>query len=195
MLIKLKDKYKISLKDDCRGISLVELLVGVSLLSAVLMILYAFLSFTFNSMIYTQAKYDATQDARIVMIEIGDNLRKSQPVRIGATNHKAVEVSAGGNQIDIYVDHDNDNDLELVRYKLDGDKLVVGYAELGFSPTSWHTLIESLYNSHLDVPVPIFTIDDKTVHINIYLKDEYENMSEPLSVSASFTVRSKGAIN
>lgn len=193
MLNKIRDNI-ILWKEDCRGISYVELLVAISLLSGVLLIAYSFLSFSYNSMIYTQAKYDATQDARVVLIRLGDNIRKAQSVSYNSNFYKAVVVGASGNQIDVYIDVDGDGTCELVRYRLDGNKLVMGYSELGFAPTTWSTLIDSVYNHRLDAPEPIFSIDDATVNIKLYIKDEYENISKPICIEASYTVRSKGAM-
>lgn len=191
---KLSNNESIKWREDCKGISLVELLIAISLISGVLFVAYSFLSFSYKSMIHTQAKYAATQDARVSLIRLGDNIRKAQSTRINGISHKGVTVNPSGFQINIYVDVDKDGICELVQYKLDGDKLVMGQAELGHSPTEWNTIIDCVENHKLSTPEPIFTVDGTKIKIKLYIKDEYKNLSNPICIETSFTVRSKGAM-
>jgi len=194
MLIRLRKNETFDWKEDCKGITYVELLVAISLLSGVLFIAYSFLSFSYKSIIYTQAKYDATQDARVSLIRLGDNIRKAQHVLLDGESKKAVTVRASGLQLDIYVDVDHDGTCEFVQYKLSGDKLVMGQAELGSYPNTWYTIIDNVMNHRMATPEPIFSVDESKVSIKLYIKDEYENLDKPICVETSFTVRSKGAM-
>lgn len=194
MLNKRKNNWILRFSDDCKGISYVEVLVTISLLSVVLLSMYLFMSFSFKSMIYTQAKYDITQDARVSLIKLGSNIRKAQATRIAGVSYKAVAVNASGMQINIYVDVDNDGDCEIVQYKLDGNNLVMGVAELGHSPSLWYTMIDKVENHRLASPEPIFTIDNNKVIVMLYIKDEFENLSDPVCIKTIYTVRSKGAM-
>jgi type II secretory pathway pseudopilin PulG len=193
-LNRLRENETIGWKEDSKGITYVELVVAISLLSGVLLIAYSFLSFSYKSLIFTQAKYDATQDARVSLIRLGDNIRKAQHIILDGESKNGVTVSASGLQLDIYVDVDNDGTCELVQYKLSGNKLVMGQAELGSYPTTWYTVIDSVINHRLDTPEPIFTIAESKVNIKLYIKDEYEHLDKPICVETSFTVRSKGAM-
>lgn len=191
---RLRENETIGWKEDSKGITYVELVVAISLLSGVLLIAYSFLSFSYKSLIFTQAKYDATQDARVSLIRLGDNIRKAQHIILDGESKNGVTVRASGLQLDIYVDVDNDGTCELVQYKLSGNKLVMGQAELGSYPTTWYTVIDSVINHRLDTPEPIFTIAESKVNIKLYIKDEYEHLDKPICVETSFTVRSKGAM-
>lgn len=182
-------------KDDCKGLSYIELIIALASLSTILLVLYSFLSFSFDSLIYVSAKFDSTQDARVIMIEIGDHIRKSRNVRFDGNSHKAVEADVTGNKINIYVDVDDDGECELVQYKLDNNKLIKGQAELGSTPTTWYTIIDNIYNDRLDIPKPIFTINNKTINIELYIKDEFESLSKPICVNGSYSVRSKGGMS
>lgn len=191
MLNKLKKTMKIPFEDN-RGITYVELIVGVALLTGVLMIGYAFLSFSYKSLIFNQAKYDATQEARNAMMVMGSNIRKSHSVTVSGIRYNAVEVSDNGFQIDIHVDVDEDGAEELVRYKLQGNELLMGQAELGHNPGTWYTVLSSVSNDRTSQP--IFKVDDSTINIDLYIKDNHENMSSPINVNVSYTVRSKGGM-
>jgi len=193
-LNRLRKNETIGWKEDCKGITYVELIVAISLLSGVLIIAYSFLSFSYKSIIFTQAKYDATQEARVSLIRMGDNIRKAQHTLIDGESKKGVTVSASGLQLDIYVDVDHDGTCEFVQYKLSGNKLVMGQAELGSYPTTWYTVIDNVMNHRLDTPEPIFSVDENKVNLKLYIKDEYGHLNEPIYVETSFTVRSKGAM-
>lgn len=195
MLIKLKDSKFKKWKDDCKGLSYIELIIGLASLCTVLLLAYSFLSFSFNSLIFVSAKYDSTQEARVIMIEIGDHIRKSKSVRYDGVSHKAVNVDNTGNIITIYVDVDGDGECEQVQYKLEDNKLLKGQAELGSTPTTWKTIIENIYNDRLETSKPIFTINNKTINIELYFKDKTNNLSNPICVNGSYSVRSKGGMS
>lgn len=182
---------KTMFKDDNRGVTYVEMLVALALLSGVLLVAYTFISYSYKSMIFTQSKYNITQEARNAMIGIGDNIRKSK----GITNpslHNPVEIKDSGYQINVYVDDDNDGDIEVVTYKLLDQKLLKGKAEVGSTPTSWHTLINNVHNRESGINEPIFKLDGSTVSIKLHVKDPSSRNSTPVVISGSYTIRSKG---
>ena len=194
MLIKLKNSKLNMWKEDSKGLSYVEMVIGLALLSGVLLIAYTFMSFTIKSNTYVSAKYDSTQSARFAMNDMGNYIRRAKKVRYNETSYNAVVVNDDGDEINIHVDIDNDGICELVQYRLDDKKLVKGYAELGRTPTTWYTVINCVYNYLLDSSKPIFIVDGYTVNIELYIKDEAESLSDPICVNASYTIRSKGAM-
>jgi type II secretory pathway component PulJ len=183
-------------KEDSRGITLIELIIAISLTVAILSSAYFFFFFAMKSMKDTQAEFDAEQDARMVMIYLEQDIRKAKAVNYAGVYHKAVEVTASGMGIDIYTDVDNDNALEIVKYKLENNQLKRGEAELGSSPANWSTIGHKVKNNMITPKVSIFSISDETVKINLILLDEEERLTDdPVSVATSITVRSKGAMD
>ena len=83
---------------------------------------------------------------------------------------KMVLQLASGLQLDIYVDVDNDGTCELVQYKLSGNKLVMGQAELGKGSDPWYTVIDSVINHRLDTPEPILQLLKVKLILSFILK-------------------------
>lgn len=182
------------LKSDSRGITLVELIIAISLLTVVLFSAYFFLTFSTRSLNNTEAQFDAGQDARMAFINMEEDIRKAQAVNIGGTNYKAVEVLASGMSLNIYTN--NNGTLQLVQYKLEDDQLKRGEAALGFTPSTWFTIASRVKNSMTATPTPIFSVSGKMIKINLLVLDDKEQLLDsPLSVKTSITVRSKGAMN
>jgi hypothetical protein len=143
----------------------------------------------------TEAEFLAEQDARTAAVTMEEDIRKAQAVSYGGAYHKAVEVFASGMQIIVYTNVDGDTDPEVVTYKLQNNQLKRGEAELGTTPTEWITLASKIRNNLLSPAVPIFTIVNKTVKINLIVTDEKDRLNDrPVSVNTLVTVRSKGAM-
>lgn len=178
-----------------KGISYVELLIAISLLTVVLMSAYYFLSFSRRSMVNTQVAFEVGNDARNSIMQLENHIRTANATSVNFIYHKAIEsVGTDGMKINIYTNIDDDEDMELVQYKLDGNKLVMGKAELGSYPMKWSTLVNNVKNNMLGKP--IFSIDNSRVEINLLVYDDTEILLEdPVHVKASYTVRSKGAMD
>jgi len=191
-------------KLNSRGITLLELIIAVSLLTIVLSSAYFLLSFCQKALSQTEAQFDAGQDARIAIMEIEQDIRKAQAVKIDTTRYKAVDVDLGGMQINIYTDVGNDGSIQLVQYKLDGEKLVRGEADLEIipmviptiAPTASYTVVDTVKNGMSATPVPIFSVDDDEIKVELLVLDEEERiLDNPITVKTSITVRSKGAMD
>lgn len=182
------------LRSDTRGITLVELIVAVSLLTIVLSCAYYLLFFATKSMKDTEAEFLAEQDARSAAASMEEDIRKSQSAYYGATNHKAIEVYDSW-QVMVHTDTDGDGTLEAVTYKLVNDQLKRGEAELGVEPATYPVIADKIRNKQLSPEVPIFTIVNNTVTINLIVTDEYDRLRErPVSVCTMVTVRNKEAM-
>lgn len=183
-------------KLDNRGITLIELILAISLFAILLSGAYFFLSSSTNSFRDVEAQYIAKEQARRADISMEDDIRKAQAVNYGGSNHKAVEVLASGMQLNVYSDVDNDGNPEIVQYVLDSNKLKRGTAELGAAVTQWITIVGRVRNNLLSPVVPIFSIDDEVVNINLIVTDDKERIKDhPVSMYTSITVRSKGAMD
>ncbi len=183
------------LKSNTRGFTLVELMIAVALLGMALSGAYYLLSFSMKSYQFTEAKFVAEQDARMVIKSMDADIHKARSVIISGINHKAVELSDSGMKATIYTDADGDGAIDTVQYKLENNQLKRGEAILGSTPTKWTIVVDRVYNKIKTPAVSIFTISGKQVKINLMIADEADRLKEePVSVSTSITVRSKGAM-
>lgn len=192
-----KEGKNMHLINNNKGLTYIELLIAVSLLTVVLMSAYYFLSFSRRSMVNTQVAFEVGNEARNSIMQMESQIRTAKSTIIDSTYHNAVEIpDSEGMQLNIYTNIDDDEELELIQYKLDGKRLVMGKAEVGNSPTQWYTIVNNVKNKMFSVPKPIFTIEGSRVTINLYVYDEAEQLlDEPVQVKASYTVRSKGAMD
>jgi len=183
------------LKSDSRGITLIELIIAISLLTVVLFSAYFFLAFSTRTMKDIEAQFDAGQVARMAFINMEEDIRKAKAVIIDSTKHKAVEVMDYGMLINVYTDVDNDGIIQLVQYKLEGNQLKRGEASLGDTPSTCTIIADSIKNDVTSPPTPIFTIDKKVVIINLLVLDKEGFLDDsPISIKTSITVRSKEAM-
>lgn len=181
-------------KMNDRGITYVEIIIAVALITFLLLGVYTFLVFTLNSLKRTESEYDAGYDARIVFIRMDDDIRKANAVNIGGIRHKAIEIINSGMGINVYTDVNNDGTMQIVQYIIDNNSLKRGEAELGHLPTDWMTLADKV-NNVID-SVPAFSLNEYTVKIKLLVVDENGELSaNPTSVTTSITVRSKGAMD
>ncbi len=181
---------------NTRGFTLVELLIGLALTSMVLSGVYYLLSFSMRSYSYTDAKFIAEQEARRVIMTLEEDIRTARSVAISGTSHRAVELSDGGMKATIYTDIDNDGVVDIVQYKLENNQLKRGEAAIDSTPANWVTVAERVYNKLQSPAVPIFKIVGKQININLLLSDAGDRLKEdPVSVSTSISVRSKGAMD
>lgn len=179
-------------KED--GFTLVELVVSVALLSGVLACIYYFFFYSVRSHQFVQDHYQAELSARNVTRTMSKEIRSAKAVEISGTRFNAVVIKDSGMTMNVYTDIDNDSVMELVTYKVVGDTLKMGTAELGSTPTM-KTIVEKIGNSSLTPKVPAFSISGKRVLINLILKDNVSSLKEEsVSINTSVTVRTKEAI-
>lgn len=185
-----------NMKSDSRGITMVELVIVVTLLSVVLLGAYHFLFFSANSLRSMEASYCIEQDAKMAMISLQEDIRSANAVSFGGGGHKAVEVLASGMQMNVYTDTDSDGVLEMVQYKLENHQLKRGVAVLGGTPSEWSVLVGKVKNKLVSPQEAMFTIVNKVIHINLLVIDERDVLlDEPVNVKLQIRVRSKGAMD
>lgn len=183
-------------KLNSHGVTLIELIVAIALLSVVMSSAYALLSFSRSALAETEAQFGAGQDARMAIMQMDKEIRKARDTSIGDIYYKAVDIASSGMQLNVYVDTDDDGILQLVQYKLDGENLVRGEASLGSTPTIWYTIVGTLKNGKNTPQTPIFSIDKSKIMITLEVLDENERIyNNPMVVKTSITVRSKGAMD
>ncbi len=179
------------IKSNIRGFTLVEVVIAVALTSVVLSGVYYLLNFTMRSYHFTDAKFVAEQDARHAVTSMEEDIRQAR----GIAEHNAVELSDSGMTATVYTDTTGDGTPEVVQYKLDKDQLKRGEAALGKTPTKWTVIATRVYNKLQSPKVEIFSISGKQVSINLVLADGADRLEEePVLVSTSVAVRSKGAM-
>ena len=183
-------------KIDSRGVTLLELVIAVALLSIVLSSAYYFLSFATRVMNAVEAQFITEEDARISIMSLEDDIRGAQAFSYGGIRYKAVEVISGGMQLNVYTDTNNDGVYEMVRYRLENNQLKRGEASLGATPSNWTTVAYRVQNNLISPAVPIFSANLEVVMVHLILTDEKEHLKEnPLSVTTSIDIRSKGAMD
>lgn len=186
------------IKADSRGITLLELVIAISLLTVVLSSAYYLFFFSTKTMQVAEANFDAEQDARMIAMYLEEDIRDAQAVNYGGMNHKGVEVLASGMQLNVHTDADSDGNIEIVQYILDNNKLKRGVFEQGVTPVpaNYSTIVHRVKNKLITPSVVIFTISGKKVNINLMILDENDRLKDtPISVNTCISVRSKGAMD
>lgn len=184
------------IKSDSRGITLVELVIAVALLSVVLSGAYFFLDYSAKTFRDMEAQYIAMEDARRALISIEEDIRRARSVNYGGVIHKAVELQDSGMGLNVYTDIDHDDVVEIVQYRLEDNQLKKRCGELGEVPGEWTILVGRVRNELVNPAEPVFSITDTVVGIHIIITDEKERIKDlPVSISTSITVRSKGAMD
>lgn len=182
------------IKSNHKGLTLVELLVAISLLSIVLTSAYMFLAFSYHSVADTQASFDVGSEARVSMIKMEKNIRNAQAVTINGERHLALETPDSENALIVYTDVDSDGVMEMVKYKVDNGALVMGEAELGAQPAEWFPIVKRVVKPAGSTDAT-FKIVASCVHIKLFIEDKSGHFKDkPVCVEASFTVRSKEAM-
>lgn len=174
------------IKSDSRGMTMIELVVAVALLTVVLFSAYFFLDFTLHSMKDTEAQFEAGTDARVAVLKMEKEIRSARDVTIRGAGHTGVEVLDSGMTMNIYTDIDDDDIQEMVQYKLVSNSLKRGDCELGSTPTL-HTLVKRVNN---DSAKPLFKKDGKQIIIELITVDQNNYLKDhPMTVSTSITMR------
>ncbi|HHX50758.1 MAG TPA: prepilin-type N-terminal cleavage/methylation domain-containing protein [Clostridia bacterium] len=173
-----------------KAFSLIELLVALALLSMVLAMAYGFYFFAYGGWGRAEASSFALQEARQALATLDREVRSAQR---GPDGQKAVQVLALGTQLDLYVNLQGDEKPELVRYLIREGRLERGLAFPDqYEDFQWQTVVSRLGNSEGQPP---FTASDQKLLVELIVNSGNNQWgSRPVEVSATFTVRSKGAI-
>lgn len=187
------------IKTDSRGVTLIELIIAVSLLTIFLSSAYFLFFNAFRSLNDTEAQFDAGEDARVAEMEMEEDIRTAQAVSYESTYHKAVEVSADGLYMKVHSNTDDDDELEIVEYKLENNQLKRRESSLAGVAGDWCIVAGRVKNGMTTPITPIFKIDSvnkKLIIINLIVLDEKDQLTDdPVSVKTSIAVRSKGAMD
>lgn len=182
------------------GLTLVELLVVLALLSMVVGSAYQYFSFGYASWDRAAAESRAIQDARLAVTRLDQEVRMA---RKAMESTAAVVVSADHNQLDIYTDviTGDVGKPELVRYRLQSGSLVRGvsvpqgsqYPYTYQSPGTWETVVAKVANGNGN---NLFSLDSShlprlVVYMDLWVNDAAAPLAQPLQVLATFTVRSR----
>jgi type II secretory pathway pseudopilin PulG len=189
------------------GFTLVELIIYLSLLTLVLAGIYNFFFFSNQSSLRAQAESEVLQDARIVLMQMEREIRQanrprklsnlSLPEGTGINDlpaGKAVVDGSSGTELTIYsyigstpkkISYRiiNTGSYSVMDRSVDDPHIV--------TPDNWERILEHIVTV---TGGNYFIIQDKKVIIQVSLLDATENILNPLSVSSTFTVRGKEAM-
>ncbi len=191
---RLEDTFR-----NKRGITLVELLVVLALLSMTIGVIYMYFDYGYKSWNRASAEARAVQEARLFIDVLN---REVHQARVATNGGTAVAVSAGNTQLDVYTDVSGDGRPELVRYRLVDGRLERGvsapqgsaYPYSYAAPTAYETVVTTVVNGAGD---SLFTVDASNpprmkVLVNLLVNDAATPLAQPLAVQATISVRSRG---
>lgn len=181
------------------GLTLVELLVVLALLSMAVGSAYQYFSFGYASWDRAAAESRAIQDARLAVTRLDQEVRMARK----AMESTEAVVSPDHNQLDIYTDviTGDGGKPELVSYRLQSGSLVRGvfvpqgsqYPYTYPTPGTWETVVAKVANGNGD---NLFSLDSShlprlVVSMDLRVNDAAAPLTQPLQVLATFTVRSR----
>lgn len=189
------------------GFTLVELIIYLSLLTLVLAGIYNYFFFSNQSSLRAQAKSEVLQDARIVMMQMEREIRQANrprnlsnldlPEGTGINDlpaGRAVQVENSGTKMTIfsYIG----SKPKKISYRI----IDIGsFSAMDRSvddphieaPDNWEQVIEHIVT---DSGSDYFIVEDRKIIIELSLMDANENIFNPLTLSNTFTVRGKEAM-
>lgn len=182
------------IKLDSKGVTLIELIIVIALSSIIMTAAFAFLGNTNRIMWTLGSQSSRIDEARIAVMKMERDIRSSRATSVGSNSYVGVNMYDSGLRMDVYADTDNSGTIKLVQYKVVGNSLVRGEANLGSTPTRWTTLIKNIENGQRSPVVPLCLIDGKSIKTNLIITDT-KNRDDMISVNTSITVRSKGGMS
>jgi type II secretory pathway pseudopilin PulG len=189
------------------GFTLVELIIYLSLLTLVLAGIYNYFFFSNQSSLRAQAESEVLQDARIVLMQMEKEIRQANrprklsdlnlPEGVGINDlpsGKAVVDGSSGTELTIYsyigsspkkISYRiiNTGSFSVMDRSVDDPHIV--------TPVNWERVLEHIVTG---TGSNYFVIQDKKVTIQMKLMDSNDNILNPVSVSSTFTVRGKEAM-
>ena len=191
-MIRLADRIKRTAHNR-KGVTLVELIVVVVLVSLVLACIYLFFGFAVRSWNQTRATSGMLQDSNLFLIRMEKEFRQAQNPA-----GPAVELFGGGSQVVIYTY--DDKAPQLVSYRVtDGRMERALNGDFNSDPSTWvWTTVLAGVSQGVDgsgSPIPYFRITDtKKIIMYLLVTDPEGHVDMPIEVTDTFTVRSKGAM-
>jgi len=184
-----------------RGLSLVELMVALALIVVVLGPVYQYFHYGYSGWNRASAEARVIQDARLLLIQVSEEVRTARVAIDGGT---ALEVQSA-TELNVYTDVAGDEKPEKVCYRLNGtvlERAVVEPEGDAFpytygNPVDWETVLRRVNNTEIfSTPDldgdPVTPNSREAVHVELSVDDLDTPLTEPLSVRATLTVRSRG---
>jgi prepilin-type N-terminal cleavage/methylation domain-containing protein len=181
------------------GFTIVELMIALSLLAIVLAGAYQLMSFTQASWTRAAAESRVIQDARNVMIMMGNEIRQAR----SPDGEMDPVVLIASNEISIYTDVTGDGIPELVVYHRPGEPgegieplrrsvVISKDTEYPYSyeePSDWENVVSAVLDC-------VFEIGEEAprvvVNVSIVVDDSESSLAKPVRVEAELAVRSRG---
>ncbi len=182
------------------GMTLVEVLVTIALMSLVTAGIFQFFFFGNRATDTTAAEANVMGDNRFVMVQMDLEIRQI------ITPHRAIVSNDGKEiQLDTKVHDDRKRvyykfeNLSLMRREIaldsDGNPTVLDADGNPILPPFMTVLLHvEPYVDNSSQPLPVFVKDDKQITVQFIVKDERDRISRPLEIRNVFTIRSQGEI-
>lgn len=189
-----------------KGITIIELLFGVSFIIVFSAVIYNFQNNLFSSSEYLQNSLNAESEARSVLRKIISELRSMNYSNIGTHPIQ----SASDDSIIFYSDINNNGNTERLHYFLDGNLLKVGVVYPSGAPLQYDLETESIktlvrnvsasssifsyFDSSYDgttepLNLPINIVSIKLIKVNIPIILNETSTSTPYIISSQISIR------
>ncbi len=186
-----------------KGFTIVELIIVLSLLSMVLTGVLTFLGYSLGVFGDTKARTIVQDEVNSVLKTLANDIRSASKPDLknkAIVVYKGAKKSNEGDRIDIY-DY-RDNKYQLISYKYENQRLYRGVKEAKTADDIIDSaVVYSIFLEGVKYPSEGELFEDitadaksdrRTIRINLNVEDSEGKIRRPVTISATYTSRSKG---
>lgn len=184
------EKVKAILR-DCRGITLVELLVALSLLTIVSVALFNFIGFSQRSWYKANSNAAITSEAQVLLMQVERDIRFAKR---GSEGQPGIEILNQGHGL--RVNKFVNGDERIIRYLFQSGNILTREV---LTPAG-ETVMEMVYDNVFQGVdedgqlLPVFSTLGNKVRLKCFLENPPGQVTKKLEVDTLFAVRGKGVM-
>lgn len=184
------ERVKATLR-DCRGITLVELLVALSLLTIVAVALFNFIGFSQRSWHKANTNAALTSEAQVLLMQVERDIRFAKR---GSQGQPGIEILNQGHGL--RVNKSVNGEERIIRYLLQSGNILTREVLTPAGETVMETEYVNVFQNVDEdgQAVPVFAIFDNKVKLKCFIEIPPGHLSKKLEVDTLFTVRGKGVM-
>ncbi|MGI6601405.1 MAG: PulJ/GspJ family protein [Dethiobacteria bacterium] len=181
------ERVKITIK-DCRGITLAELLVALSLLTIVAVAIFNFLGFSQRSWHMANNEAAVTSEAQLLLMHVERDIRSA---RRGSQGQPGVKILNNGRGLRIH--NFMDGEEKIIEYALQSDNVLRRKVSTPAGEAVTETEYENIYQDvdEYGQALQVFSISGDKVELKLLIGTSQGHFSRKLEVDTTFTIRSK----
>ncbi|NLA11916.1 MAG: prepilin-type N-terminal cleavage/methylation domain-containing protein [Firmicutes bacterium] len=182
MFMKMKAAIR-----DCRGITLIELLVALSLLGLVAAAAFNYFGFAQKSWQMASAEAAVESEARLLLMQLERDIRA---VKRGSEDQPGIEIIDEGRGVKLHNFLGTEEIIIEYNYLANGNLQRIESTSEGVRETEYENIY--LYDEE-NVPVVLFTlVGTNQVKLRYFVKPSTDKYGKKIEVDTVFTIRNKG---